>query len=155
MNKNTCILVKKSSNSDNNIQCICRLILGIVLTGSWIRLHGDVPMIYSTVLVFSLTGHWSPNVRRFRRFCWSLNVVHGSAVAQNSDESPRSFARSYSRSWQSRLQLQDVPRWRWHGHSWRHRLVDGTRFFFRHSPMFSHSNLFWFFSRSAVTPRLI
>ena len=35
---------------------------------------------------------------------------------------------------------------RWHGHSWRHRLVDGTRFFFRYSLMFSHSNLFWFFS---------
>ena len=29
------------------------------------------------------------------------------------------------------LQPQDVQRWRWHGHSWRHRLVDGTRFFFR------------------------
>ena len=28
MNKNTCILVNKSSNGDNNIQCICRLILG-------------------------------------------------------------------------------------------------------------------------------
>ena len=34
---------------------------------------------------------------------------------------------------------------RWHGHSWRHRLVDGTRFFFRYSLMFSHSNLFSFF----------
>ena len=33
---------------------------------------------------------------------------------------------------------------RWHGHSWRHRLVDGTRFFFRYSLMFSHSNLFSF-----------
>ena len=102
-------------------------------------------MIYSTVLVFSLTGQWSPNVRRFRKFWWSLDVVHGSAVAQNGGGSPRSFARSYSRSWSSRLQLQDVQRWRWHGHSWRHRLVDSTRFFFRHTPMFSHSNLFWFF----------
>ena len=98
------------------------------------------------MLVFSLTDQWSPNVRRFRGFCRSLNVVHGSAVAQNGGGNPRSFARSYSRSWQSRLQLQDVQRWRWNGHSWRHRLVDGTRFFFRHSPMFSHSDLFRFFS---------
>ena len=30
MNKNTYILVNKSSNGDNNIQCIRRLILGIV-----------------------------------------------------------------------------------------------------------------------------
>ena len=37
---------------------------------------------------------------------------------------------------------------RWHGHSWRHRLVDGTRFFFRYSLMFSHSNLFSFSSIS-------
>ena len=37
MNKNMCILVNKSSNGDNNIQCICRLILGIVLIGSRIR----------------------------------------------------------------------------------------------------------------------
>ena len=43
---------------------------------------------------------------------------------------------------------QDVQRWRWHGHSWRHRLVDGTRFFFRYSLMFSHSNLFSFSSIS-------
>ena len=35
---------------------------------------------------------------------------------------------------------------RWHGHSWRHRLVDGTRFFFRYSLMFSRSNLFSFSS---------
>ena len=65
-------------------------------------------------------------------------------MAQNGDGSPRSFARSHSRSWSSRLQLQDVQRWRWHSHSWRHRLVDGTRFFFRYSLMFSHSNLFSF-----------
>ena len=110
-------------------------------------------MIYSTVLVFSLTDQWSPNVRRFRRFWWSLDVVHGSAVAQNGDGSPRSFARSYSRSWQSRLQLRDVQRWRWHGHSWWHRLVDSTRFFFRLSLMFSHSNLFWFFSSSSLDQR--
>ena len=39
MNKNTYILVNKSSNGDNNIQCMRRLIviLGIVLTGSRIR----------------------------------------------------------------------------------------------------------------------
>ena len=49
MNKNTCILVNKSNNGDNNIQCMRRLILGIVLTGSQIRWYGDVPIIYSTV----------------------------------------------------------------------------------------------------------
>ena len=56
MNKNTCILVNKSNNGDNNIQCMRRLILGIVLTGSRIRWYGDVPIIYSTV--FSLTDQW-------------------------------------------------------------------------------------------------
>ena len=146
MNKNTYILVNKSSNGDNNIQCMRRLILGIVLTGSRIRQYGDVPIIYSTV--FSLTDQWSPNVRRFRRSCRSLNVVHGSAVAQNGGGNPRSFARSHSRSWQSRLRLQDVQRWRWHGHSWQHRLADGTRFFSRLSLMFSRSNLFSFSSIS-------
>ena len=63
------------------IQCTRRLILVIVLIGSRIRYYGDVPIIY-TVLVFSLTGQRSPNVWRFRRFWWSLNVVHGSAVAR-------------------------------------------------------------------------
>ena len=80
MNKNTCILVNKSNNGDNNIQCMRRLILGIVLTGSRIRWYGKM--------------------------------------------------------------FKDGDRW--HGHSWRHRLVDGTRFFFRYSLMFSHSNLFSF-----------
>ena len=41
---------------------------------------------------------------------------------------------------------------RWHGHSWRQRLVDGTRFFFRYSLMFSHSNLFSFSSSSPLLP---
>ena len=40
--------------------------------------------------------------------------------------------------------FQDVQRWRWHSHSWRHRLADGTRFFSRLSLMFSRSNLFSF-----------
>ena len=65
--KNVCILVNKSSNGDSNIQCTRRLILGIDLFGSRIRWYGDVSIVYSTVLVFSLTGQWSPNVRRFRR----------------------------------------------------------------------------------------
>ena len=50
MNRNTCILVNKSSNGDNNIQCMRRLILGIVLTGSQIVRRCPNDIQYCTCL---------------------------------------------------------------------------------------------------------